>query len=82
MCYTIKTIAQNKNGHLLKCNGCKIYTLILNNLFFEFTLKEFENFKLYIREIEVIYWENKNACGYLKKNTHSHITTKLSTIIQ
>ena len=67
MCHTIKTIAQTKNGHLLKCKDCKIYTLILNNLFFEFTLEEFENFKLYIRDIEIGYWEQKNVCGYLKR---------------
>ncbi len=67
MCHTIKTIAQTKNGHLLKCKDCSIYTLIINNLFFEFTSNEFENFKLYIEDIEVEYWEHKNTCGYLKR---------------
>ncbi len=67
MCHTIKTISQTKNGHLLKCNDCNIYTLMFHNLFFEFSTKEFENFKLYIRDIEVDYWKHKNSCTYFKR---------------
>lgn len=59
MKHSIKKISQIKNSQLSKCETCNVYHLIFNNIFFEFTSKEFESFKMYVSQIEVEFWLNK-----------------------
>lgn len=56
MCHKTKIISSSKNGELAVCNGCKIYGLTFNNLFFQFKLEELIQFKKYILKVDVEYW--------------------------
>jgi hypothetical protein len=62
MCHTIKTLATVSNGELLLCTACNIYHLTYNNIHFEFTPEEFDQFKKYLLHIEVAYWEERFSC--------------------
>ena len=59
MCHQTNTISKNIHGQLSFCTGCKVYHLIFNNLFFEFTQRELTAFQKYVDQIEVGYWETK-----------------------
>nr|WP_293301466.1 DUF6686 family protein [Allomuricauda sp.] len=58
MCYRTKTLAKNEEGQLLYCNECNCYHLYFNNLYLEFTKREFNAFKRYVSEIDVDLWES------------------------
>lgn len=59
MCYEIKTIAKNINGHLSFCENCKMYHLTFNNIYIELTREQLEAFKNYIAGVDIEYWESK-----------------------
>ncbi|WP_082379454.1 DUF6686 family protein [Pseudalgibacter alginicilyticus] len=63
----IKTVSKVKNGELYVCSQCHIYHLEFNNIYLKFNRKEFENFKTYIFDIEIDYWEHKYACSKMKR---------------
>nr|WP_123803307.1 DUF6686 family protein [Flavivirga aquatica] len=56
-----------KSGELSFCCQCGIYHLEFNNIYFEFSRKEFEQFKAYILDIEMDYWEHRYAMAKLKR---------------
>ena len=64
----IKTIAKVPSGDLTLCLECRKYQLSFNNLFFEFTKEELKQFKYYIFDLDVDYWECEYQCPKLKKN--------------
>ncbi len=67
MCNNIKTISKVKSGELSICAQCHIYHLEFNNIYLEFNQKEFEQFKAYILDIKMDYWEHKYACAKVKR---------------
>tara|TARA_B100000902_G_C27021891_1_gene770040 strand:+ start:339 stop:692 length:354 start_codon:yes stop_codon:yes gene_type:complete len=67
MCDQIKTLAKNYNGKLSFCENCELYQLIFNNIYIEFSIKEFELFKNFVAPIEVEYWEHKNENLIIKR---------------
>lgn len=67
MCDSIKTISKVKSGELSICCQCLIYHLEFNNIYLEFDQKEFEQFKTYILDIEMDYWEHKYASAKVKR---------------
>ena len=67
MCHNIKIIAKVKSGQLFMCSQCQTYHLEFNNIYLEFNKKEFEQFKSYILEIEMDYWECKYARSKIKR---------------
>src|SRR5690606_8976240 len=58
MCHNTTILSKNGEGHLIYCNTCNIYQLYFNNLYLEFTVREFNAFKQYISEIEVYFWRS------------------------
>lgn len=67
MCNNIKTISKVKSGELSICYQCHTYHLEFNNIYFEFNLEEFEQFKMYILDIEIDYWEHRYASAKVKR---------------
>lgn len=67
MCNSIKTISKVSNGELSICKNCNIYHLEYNNIYFEFTVKQYEQFKTYLLNIESDYWEDRYADANVKR---------------
>jgi len=67
MCKNIKAISKTSKGELNFCKGCQQFHLEFNNIYFEFTPKEYEQFKMYILFVEADYWEHKYACANVKR---------------
>ncbi|GAA4233716.1 hypothetical protein GCM10022291_11460 [Postechiella marina] len=67
MCNNIKIISKVKSGELSICTQCHIYHLEFNNIYLEFSKKEFKRFKAYILDIEIDYWEHKYALAKVKR---------------
>lgn len=67
MCNQLKTIAKSKSGELTKCLNCNIFHLTFNNIYFEFNEKHFYQFKEYVLNIEIEYWEQKYPCQNVKR---------------
>ena len=57
MCNYIKTIGKVKSGELTLCTKCNHYHLTFNNIFFEFTEKEYIQFKKYILQFRYFLLE-------------------------
>ena len=68
MCNYIKTIGKVKSGELTVCLKCYHYHLTFNNIFFEFTKKEYIQFKKYIFQLNTEYWNENYPCPKVKKN--------------
>ncbi|MGB1391138.1 MAG: DUF6686 family protein [Flavobacteriaceae bacterium] len=68
MCNYIKTIGKVKSGELTLCTKCHHYHLTFNNIFFEFTKKEYIQFKKYIFQLNTEYWNENYPCPKVKKN--------------
>ena len=68
MCHKIKILAKEKNGELTICTECSHYHLTFNNIFFEFNKEELDQFKKYLFEIDLDYWEYYYPCPKFKKN--------------
>jgi hypothetical protein len=61
MCHSIKTISKVKNGELTICQGCKMYHLAFNNIYFEFNREQLLKFRKHIAEIKPDDWEKSYA---------------------
>ena len=68
MCNYIRTIGKVKSGELTLCTKCNHYHLTFNNIFFEFTEKEYIQFKKYILHLDTSYWNENYPCPKVKKN--------------
>ncbi|GAA3632341.1 DUF6686 family protein [Flavivirga jejuensis] len=67
MCNSIKTISKVKSGELAICCECYMYHLEFNNIYLELNQREFEQFRSYILDIEMDYWEHKYADAKVKR---------------
>lgn len=67
MCTNIEAISKTSQGELNYCKGCKQFHFEFNNIYFEFTPEQFEQFKAYILFVEADYWEYKYACANVKR---------------
>ncbi len=63
----VKILSKVKSGELSLCTSCKIYHLEFNNIYLEFGKKEFRQFKNYILDIEIDYWEDRYASAKIKR---------------
>jgi len=66
--HQIKILAKGKFGELVFCIKCKTYQFTFNNLFFQFTKQELNQFKKYLFDIDTEYWEYEFPCPLLKRN--------------
>ena len=64
----IKLVGKVKSGELTLCTKCNHYHLTFNNIFFEFTEKEYIQFKKYILHLDTSYWNENYPCPKVKKN--------------
>ncbi|OUS02554.1 hypothetical protein A9Q86_03365 [Flavobacteriales bacterium 33_180_T64] len=67
MCHNIRTISIVKSGELSICENCNVYHLEFNNIYFEFTIQQFKQFKDYLDAIEIGFWERKYTCSKMKR---------------
>ena len=64
----VKIIGKVKSGELTVCTNCNHYHLTFNNIFFEFTENEFNQFKKYIFQLDTTYWNKNYPSSKVKKN--------------
>ena len=68
MCNRTRIISRVKSGELSHCKVCKTYSLIFNNIFFQFKLNELNQFKEYITKLDTEYWlTHYSATGQKRK---------------
>ena len=67
MCNNIKTLSKTSQGELSLCKHCKHFHLEFNNIYFEFTVNEFKQFKQYVLNLEPEFWECKYAEANISK---------------
>ncbi len=67
MCNNVKSISKTSQGELSLCKNCKHFHLEFNNIYFEFTVNEFKQFKQYILNLEADFWECKYASAGITK---------------
>ncbi|SDR76792.1 hypothetical protein SAMN05216503_0818 [Polaribacter sp. KT25b] len=67
MCQNSKIISSVKNGELAVCYGCKNYALTFNNVYFQFDKNQLLEFRKYIANIDVNYWQNYYASTTKKR---------------
>lgn len=67
MCTNLKTLSKNIHGELSYCKGCEVYHLYFNNLYLQFTHREFKAFTSFVFEIDVAYWESSCQHALLKR---------------
>lgn len=67
MCHSLKLLSKTKSGEFSFCKTCKIFHLEFNNLYFEFTPKQYHTFKKYILALDCQFWERKYECACLKR---------------
>lgn len=63
----IQVLSKVKSGELSFCTQCGVYHLEFNNIYLEFNEGEFQQFKDYVEDIEVDYWEHRYACAKVKR---------------
>lgn len=68
MCRTIRTLGKTISGDLTFCIECKQYHLSFNNIFFDFNKEELDQFKKYIFNLDIDYWEEEYECPKFKRN--------------
>lgn len=79
MCQNSRIISSVKNGELAVCNGCKNYALTFNNVYFQFDKNQLLEFRKYIANIDVDYWQEYYA--YTSKKRKIPITTLHQNLI-
>ncbi|MDY8135942.1 DUF6686 family protein [Aquimarina sp. 2201CG5-10] len=67
MCHQIKLLNQTKNGSILHCDSCKLYHLIFGHFHLEFSRSELKNFMLFLKNINVPYWEYRYQSKLIKR---------------
>ena len=67
MCQNSRIISSVKNGELAICKGCKNYALTYNNIYFQFDKNQLLQFRKYVANIDVDYWQNYYACTTKKR---------------
>ena len=64
---SIKVLSKVRSGELSFCMQCQVYHLQFNNIYLELSEQEFQQFREYILNIEIDYWEHKYACATMKR---------------
>ena len=59
MCIHAKIIVLNFKGQLSFCDKCKVYHLIFNNIYIDFTPSELIAFQNVVENVDIGYWETK-----------------------
>ncbi|PRP67638.1 DUF6686 family protein [Nonlabens agnitus] len=72
MSQTLKTLSQNKSGHLTYCKESKCYFLNFSVLSFTFSHSEFIKFKNYLNDVPVKYWSSCKENYHLKRKIPLH----------
>lgn len=67
MCKGIEAINKTSKGELNFCKNCQQFHLEFNNIYFEFTPVEYNQFRKYVMFIETEYWEHKYANANVKR---------------
>lgn len=62
-----KILSKIRSGELSMCEQCNIYHLTFNNIYFEFNEKQFYQFRNYISNIDIEYWEKSCSCSSIKR---------------
>lgn len=57
---TFGIINRTKHGKIFSCSACNKIHIEFNNLNFSFTEYEYNYFRNFIKNIDELYWENKN----------------------
>jgi len=68
MCKSIRIISQSRYGQLSKCEKCNSFNLTYNNILFEFTNEEFENFKRFLNALELESCKKRYNISYRRRN--------------
>ncbi|MWW24327.1 DUF6686 family protein [Algibacter lectus] len=64
---SVKVLSKVPSGELSFCSECHVFHLEFNNIYLEFQQSEFKQFKDYIINIEIDYWEHKYACAKVQR---------------
>ena len=56
-----KTISQSDQGYLTFCSDCNLYHLTFQNIQFEFSEKQYRDFKKSLLGIEKWFWSQNNT---------------------
>ena len=67
MCKKAKMITINHRGQLSFCEKCKMYHLIFNNLYIDFTPSELISFQNIVEDIDSEYWETKYNETFMRR---------------
>jgi len=59
MCCNFTKVKETKNGSLIYMNNCKKFQLSFNNLHFSLDSIELESFKVFLRKVDIGYWEKE-----------------------
>lgn len=64
---SIKILSRVPSGELSFCSECRVFHLEFNNIYLELKQSDFKQFKDFIINIEIDYWENKYACSKVQR---------------
>lgn len=64
---SIKILSKVSSGELSFCIECRVFHLEFNNIYLELKQSDFKQFKDFILNIEIDYWENKYACSKVQR---------------
>ncbi|WP_317167643.1 DUF6686 family protein [Flagellimonas sp. HSM57] len=81
MYQSLEVLSQTKNGLFTFCNHSKLFQLVFNNLCFEFYEWELENFKKYIFQLDVTYWEKNYIQSLNQRKIPISVGNKFFTIL-
>ena len=64
---SVKVLSRVPCGELSFCSECRVYHLEFNNIYLELRQSDFKQFKDYLINIEMDYWEDKYACAKVQR---------------
>jgi hypothetical protein len=67
MCENSKIISRTKNGELSVCSTCGLYSLLFNNISFQFNKGQLLQFRTYVDNLDIDYWMNYYSCTTKKR---------------
>ena len=64
---SVKVLSRVPSGELSFCSECQVFHLEFNNIYLELKQSDFKQFRDYIINIEMDYWEDKYACAKVQR---------------
>ncbi len=58
MSHQVKVLSKNNLGYISYCSGCNCFHITFQNLYIEFSKKEFKAFQYMISHVDEDYWHN------------------------